>query len=63
VLSDYQQASFGEAYGVLIKGLRLLTRSVFVIDKGGVVRYVQLVPDTSAEPDYEAVLRAVRKLM
>ena len=62
VLSDYQQASFGEAYGVLIKGLRLLTRSVFVVDKGGVVRYVQLVPDTSTEPDYEAVLSAVRDL-
>lgn len=62
-LSDYQQASFGQAYGILIKGLRLLTRSVFVIDKGGTVRYVQLVPDTSTEPDYDAALNAVRKLI
>ncbi|MBN1917254.1 MAG: thiol peroxidase [Verrucomicrobia bacterium] len=62
-LSDYQQASFGQAYGILIKGLRLLTRSVFVIDKGGTVRYVQLVPDTSNEPDYAMALDAVRKLI
>lgn len=62
-LSDYQQASFGQAYGILIKGLRLLTRSVFVIGKDGTVRYVQLVPDTSTEPDYEAALSAVRKLV
>jgi thiol peroxidase len=62
-LSDYQQASFGQAYGVLIKGLRLLTRSVFVIDGDGTVRYVQLVPDTATEPDYDAALRAVRALL
>jgi thiol peroxidase len=62
-LSDYQTASFGEAYGVLISGLRLLTRAVFVVDKGGTVRYVQLVPDTSMEPDYGAVLEAVRELV
>jgi thiol peroxidase len=59
-LSDYQTASFGEAYGVLIKGLKLLARAVFVVDRGGVVRYVQLVREIGTEPDYEAVVRAVR---
>jgi thiol peroxidase len=62
-LSDYQQASFGQAYGVLIKGLRLLARAVFVVDKGGTVRFVQLVPEIGTEPDYNAVLGAVRKLL
>ena len=61
-LSDYQQASFGQAYGVLIKGLRLLARAVFVVDKGGTVRLVHLVPEIGTEPDYDAVLSAVRKL-
>jgi thiol peroxidase len=62
-LSDYRYASFGNAYGVLIKELRLLGRAVFVIDKKGVIRYVQIVDELTNEPDYEAVLEAVRKLL
>lgn len=62
-VSDYQAASFGEAYGVLIDGLRLLARAIFVIDADGKVAYVQLVPEVTNEPDYEAVLAAVKKLL
>ena len=61
-LSDYKDASFGKAYGVLIKDLRLLARAVFVVDGGGVIRYVQIVPEIAQEPDYEAVLKAVKDL-
>lgn len=61
-LSDHREASFGLAYGVLIKELRLLARAVFVIDKEGVIRYIQIVRETSSEPDYAAVLNAVKKL-
>lgn len=61
-LSDYRNASFGNAYGVLIKDLRLLTRAVFVVDKKGVVRYLQIVPEIAAEPDYDAVFKAVKAL-
>src|SRR4030042_1166408 len=46
-LSDYREASFGKAYGVLIKDLRLLARAVFVVDKTGVVRYVQVRQEIS----------------
>jgi len=63
VLSDYRDVSFGTAYGVLIKELRLLARTIFVIDRDGVVRYVQLVKEVSSEPDYGAVLEAVKKLL
>jgi thiol peroxidase len=59
-LSDHRDASFGSAYGVLIKELRLLARSVFVVDKKGVIRYIQVVGELTQEPDYEAVLRAVK---
>jgi len=62
-LSDHKDASFGSAYGVLIRELRLLARCVFIVDREGVIRYVQLVPEVSQEPDYEAVLEAVRKLV
>ncbi len=61
-LSDHRDASFGKAYGVLIKDLRLLARAVFVVDKTGIVRYVQIVPEIATEPDYDAVLNAVKKL-
>jgi thiol peroxidase len=61
-LSDYRDASFGRAYGVLIKDLRLLARAVFVVDKKGVVRYLQIVPEIATEPDYDAVLNVVKGL-
>ena len=61
-LSDYRDASFGNAYGVLIKDLRLLARTVFVVDKKGVVRYLQIVPEIATEPDYDAALKAVKEL-
>jgi thiol peroxidase len=61
-LSDHREASFGTAYGVLMKGPRLLARVLFVVDKEGVVRYVQIVPEVTQEPDYDAVLAAVARL-
>ncbi|MCU0604779.1 MAG: thiol peroxidase [Desulfobacterales bacterium] len=62
-LSDHRETAFGQAYGVLIKELRLLARSIFVLDQKGVIQYVQHVKEVSQEPDYEAVLAAVRKLV
>ncbi len=61
-LSDHRDASFGSAFGVLIKELRLLARAVFVVDEEGVVRHVQIVNELTNEPDYEAVLKVVRDL-
>ena len=61
-LSDHREAAFGEAYGVLIKELRLLARAVFVVDREGTIQYVQLVKELTEEPDYDAVLDAVNKL-
>jgi len=61
-LSDYREAAFGEAYGVLIKELRLLARTIFVVDPDGIVQYIQNVQELSEEPDYEAVINAVKKI-
>ncbi len=58
-LSDYMDANFGLAYGVLIKDLRLLARAVFVIDRDNTIRHIEIVSETSKEPDYEACLKAV----
>jgi thiol peroxidase len=60
--SDHRLASFGLAYGVLIKELRLLARAVFVVDQAGIVQYAELVKELTNQPDYEAVLLAVKKL-
>lgn len=62
-LSDHKEASFGLAYGVLIKELRLLTRAVFVVDRKGVVRYVEMVKEITKEPDYDAALKAVSECL
>ncbi len=63
ILSDNRAASFGQAFGVLIKDLRLLARAVFVIDREGIIRYLQIVPELTYEPDYEATLNVVKQLM
>lgn len=62
-LSDHRKAEFGNAFGVLIKELRLLARAVFVVDAKGVVRYIQIVDELTNEPDYDAALGAMKKLM
>jgi len=62
-LSDYQERSFGENYGLLIKELKLLARAVFVIDAAGKIAYREIVPEVTDEPDYDAALAAVKKLV
>lgn len=59
-LSDHRDTSFGEAYGALIKELRLLTRAVFVVDAGNIIRHVEYVMEISGEPDYDTALNAAR---
>jgi thiol peroxidase len=61
-LSDHRDAEFGAAFGLLIKELRLLARSVTVLDREGVVRYYQLVKEVGDEPDYGAALAAIGEL-
>ena len=60
--SDYKDVSLGRNYGILIQELRLLARSVFFIAPDGTLAYSQLVPEVTNEPDYAAVLDAVKKL-
>ena len=61
--SDYQKAEFGKNWGLLIKELRLLARAVYIVDKDGIVKYAQIVPEVAKEPDYEEVLAALRALI
>ena len=52
-LSDYKQGDFGRSAGLLTEGLMLLARSVILVDKQGIVRYTQVVPELSHLPDME----------
>lgn len=61
-LSDHRDASFGTAYGVLIKEVRLLARSIFIVDKDNIIRYKEIVPEQSNHPDYERALQALREV-
>ncbi len=59
-LSDHREASFGRDYGVLIKPLRLLARSVVVVNREGKITYVDVVNEVADQPDYDAVLEAAK---
>ena len=63
VLSDYKDGNFGKTFGLTIKELGLLARAVFVVDKEGIVRYIQIVDELSHEPDYEAAVEAVKNFL
>ena len=52
-LSDYREGQFGMATGLLAEDIRLLARSIVVVDQAGIVRYIQVVPEQSHLPDME----------
>ncbi|HEX9666857.1 MAG TPA: thiol peroxidase [Thermodesulfobacteriota bacterium] len=62
MISDYRDANFGEAYGVLIKENRLLARAVFVVDKNDTVQYAEYVDEVTHEPNYDGALAAIKKV-
>lgn len=60
-LSDHRDAAFGKAYGVLIKELRLLSRSIFIIGSDDKIQYVEYVKEITQHPNYEKALGALRE--
>ncbi|MDW8052718.1 MAG: thiol peroxidase [Armatimonadota bacterium] len=63
VLSDHREGAFGQAYGTLVKELRILCRAVFVVDQQGIIRYAEYVPEITNHPNYDAALQTVRALI
>ncbi|MCI2254311.1 thiol peroxidase [Domibacillus sp. DTU_2020_1001157_1_SI_ALB_TIR_016] len=59
-LSDHRDFSFAQAYGVGMQELRLLARSVFVIDSSDTVTYVEYVGEGTDHPDYAAAIEAAK---
>ena len=60
-LSDHKTLGFSDAYGVHLKERRLTGRAVFVVDKAGIVRYAEYVPEIASHPNYDAALQALRQ--
>lgn len=63
VLSDHRDMSFGQAYGTLVKELRIDSRAVFVVGGDGVIRYAEYVPVAGEQPNYDAAMAAVREVV
>lgn len=59
-LSDHRDLDFATKYGFLMKELRLLARGAVVIDKNGIIKYVEYVPEVRNEPDYDKALEAAK---
>jgi thioredoxin-dependent peroxiredoxin len=60
MVSDHRDGSFGEAYGTLIKDLRILSRAIFVVDKNNVIRHAEYVKEVADHPNYESALKVAR---
>jgi len=61
-LSDYKTGAFGQATGLLIEQVMLLARAVIIVDRQGVVRYIQVNPEIASLPDMEAAFKKATEL-
>ena len=61
-LSDYKQGDFARSTGLLTEGLMLFARSVIVVDKQGIVQYIQVVPEMSHLPDLDRAFAKAKEL-
>ncbi|TAL12049.1 MAG: thiol peroxidase [Nitrospirae bacterium] len=61
-LSDYRSGDFGKAHGLLVPDIHVLARTVMVVDKDNVIRYLQVVPELASMPDMDAAFHAARKV-
>ena len=59
---DTETRRFNQEAANLPGNVVLLTRAIFVVDADDIVRYVQIVPEVTSEPDYAAVIAAAKAL-
>ncbi len=61
--SDYNNRNFGKSWGLLIEELKLLARSVYVLDPQGKIVHAELVKEVTHEPNYDSALKALKGLL
>lgn len=62
-VSLFRHNDFAQGYGLLMADgplAGLAARAVIVVDEAGVIRYEELVPELTNEPNYEAALAALK---
>ncbi len=62
-LSDYREGSFGRAYGVLVKELRLHSRAIFIIDRTDTIRYAEYLKEVGSHPDYDRAIESLKNIL
>ncbi|MBL8218587.1 MAG: thiol peroxidase [Bryobacterales bacterium] len=60
MISDHRAGSFGEAFGTLIKELRIHSRAIFVVDKDNTITHAEYVKEVADHPNYETALAAAK---
>jgi len=60
MVSDHRDGSFGQAYGTLIKDLRIMSRAIFVVDQDNVLKHVEYVKEVGDHPNYDTALAAAK---
>jgi thiol peroxidase len=60
MLSDHRDGTFGQAYGTLIKELRIESRAIFVVDRNNTIKHAEYVKEVADFPNYDAALNAAR---
>lgn len=55
--------TFGKSYSLLIPEVNHYARSIYVLDQEGIIRYEEIVPEMSQEPDYEKAIEAAKALV
>lgn len=63
VVSDHRDLDFGYKYGLVMKELRLLARALVIVDQENIVRFFEVNPQVSSEPNYDAALEVARSLI
>lgn len=61
-LSDHRYLDFAYKYGVLIEELRLLARSVFVLDQDRKCIYVEYLDEMTNHPNYDKLFNFLNQL-
>src|SRR5512139_113134 len=61
-LSDYKTGAFGQATGLLIEHMMMLARAVIIVDRQGIVRYIQVTPEIASLPDMDAAFAKATEL-
>ena len=62
-LSDARDRDFAMKYGVYMADMGMLARSMWIIGRDGKVAYREIVPEMATEPNYDAAIEALKKVV